>query len=51
MFKLDKEVEFLSETEKNAKNSIVKEETFLQFTDFKLSLAHVTGLLISMSVP
>ncbi len=51
MFKLDKEVEFLSETEKNAKNSMVKDETFIEFTDFKLSLAHVTGLLISMSVP
>ena len=51
MFKLDKEVEFLSETEKNAKASLVKDETLKHFTDFKLSLAYVTGLLLSMSEP
>lgn len=51
MFKLDKEVEFLSETEKNAKASIVNDETIQKFADFQIQLVYVIGVLIGMNVP
>jgi HPt (histidine-containing phosphotransfer) domain-containing protein len=51
MFKLDKEVEFLTNAEQNAKASIVNDETLGQFGDFQISLVYVIGILIAMNVP
>ena len=51
MFKLDNELEFLRETEKNAKSLIIKEDSIKQFADFQLALNHVIELLIATNVP
>ncbi|SOE20237.1 PAS domain S-box-containing protein [Spirosomataceae bacterium TFI 002] len=48
MFKLEKEVEFLIETERNAIESIIRDETIHQFEEFQVGLNNVLTLLIAI---